>query len=357
MQGVQKNPHMDAIGGAPADRPWRQRLLAVYLLSRTSILWASMAGVAIVVSALVGGHTESTTLRLLAGLYGAILVPLTARAWLRARVGRRLGRKPHLGGAWFLIGFNGVAAVVICFGFSTDTGNALRRRGDWFLGASRGWLPNLYRQQLAHAAHWLEGLDGTYQPPVPRPVAGQKRVSVQGQPPDVVGDSPWYHPLAGPRRLMPPNSKCRFGAARHGNRPAECERGHCGVDLFLPEGTPVHAVHDGVVLKMLRSAAAGGRAGKFIWLSHRDGDIVSSYVHLQQIETRLRPGARVKSGEVIGTLGVSGLSRPVPHLHFALSVRQRGRRRYVDPEPLLWSWPLLPRIPTPRSSLVARQAP
>ena len=331
---------MDDLAGAPPpDRPWRQRGLAAYLLLRTLVLWGSMAAVAIVVSSLVGGRTESTTLRLLAGLYCALLVPWAARAWLRSRVALRTGSKPRLGGAWFLSGFNAAVALIICFGFSMDTGHALRRRGDWFLGESRGWFPRQYRAQLSRAAHWLEALDGTYRPPV-APAPAPAPPPAPGKPVAAVKEVPWFHPLAGPRRIMPPNSKCRFGARRHGNRPPECERGHCGVDLFLPEGTPIHAVHDGVVYKMQRSAAAGGRAGKFLWLSHRGGDIVSTYVHLKEISSRLRPGVRVRSGEVIGLLGVTGLKRPVPHLHFGLSVRQRGRRRYVDPEPLLWSWPL-----------------
>lgn len=350
---MQKSPNIKDPCEPTPDRLWLQRIHAAYLLSRTLILWTSVALVAVVVTALVGGKTESTTLRLCVGLYCALLVPLTVRAWLRARVGSRRGRKPHLGGAWFLVAFNLVVALVICFGFSQDTGRALRRRGDWFLGASQGWFPSHYRKHLAQAAHWLEGLDGTHLPPAIQRSAGPVLPVSLGQPPAAALQNHWYHPLAGPQRVMPPNSRCRFGAARQGTRPPECERGHCGVDLFLPEGTPVYAVHDGVVHKLQRSEAMGGRAGKFIWLSHRDGDIVSSYVHLKEIKSGLRRGAPVKAGEIIGTLGVTGLNRPVPHLHFALAVRQRGRRQYVDPEPLLWSWPLHPPTRSDRPSLMA----
>jgi len=299
-----------------------------------------VAALAIVVSSLVGSRTESTTLRLCAGLYCAFLVPLTVRAWLRSRIGRNGKQKPKLGGAWFITAFNVAVTLVICFGFSMDTGHALRRRGDWFLGASQGWFPRTYRQQLAHVAHWLEHLDGTYKPPVDLPDTDPDLPEASGQL-VTVAQSRWVHPLPGPRRVMPPNSRCRFGASRRGNRPPECERGHCGVDLFLPEGTPVRAVYDGVVYKIQRDAAAGGKAGKYLWLSHRDGDIVSSYVHLKDIDASLSRGASVKAGQVIGTLGETGLIGGVPHLHFALAVRQRGKRRYVDPEPLLWSWPLV----------------
>ena len=44
------------------------------------------------------------------------------------------------------------------------------------------------------------------------------------------------------------NESTIFGATRPGQRPAECGRGHCGVDLFDARGTTVHAVADGQVV-------------------------------------------------------------------------------------------------------------
>lgn len=336
-----KLPKIPDITKRPEPGPLQRRVQAGYLLCRTLILWASAALVAVVVSSLVGGLSESTTVRLVSGLASAVLLAPLVRAWLRASLKRRLGRRPGLGGSWFLATFNLALVAVLCLGFSFDTGRALRRRGDWFLGKSEGWIPRHYRQQLAHLSHWMERLDGTFTPGM----AGEPAGSGKGATPVTVAAStnrtPWYHPLAGPRRVLPPNSSCRFGAARKGNRPAECLRGHCGVDLFLPPGAPVHAVHDGVVFAVQRNAQAGGVAGKFLWLSHQNGDIISSYVHLRHIRPRIRKGARVRAGEIIGSLGSTGFSEVAPHLHFAISLRYKGRRQYVDPEPLIWDWPLV----------------
>src|SRR5262249_34886622 len=54
----------------------------------------------------------------------------------------------------------------------------------------------------------------------------------------------WVHPLAG-TRWLPANDSTYFGAPRPGFRPAECGRGHCGLDLGNTRGTVVHAIADG----------------------------------------------------------------------------------------------------------------
>jgi murein DD-endopeptidase MepM/ murein hydrolase activator NlpD len=150
---------------------------------------------------------------------------------------------------------------------------------------------------------------------------------------------------------MPPNASCRFGAHRSGRRPSECELGHCGIDLAGPVGTPVYAVADGVVLAAVRNEHRGGRAGRYVKLGH-DGVAKTYYVHLDEVRADLRPGSLVKGGEQIGTIGLTGVKRSAPHLHFGLAVNMgraadseyRTRFRYVDPEPLLWFW----RLPEPQ---------
>jgi murein DD-endopeptidase MepM/ murein hydrolase activator NlpD len=112
----------------------------------------------------------------------------------------------------------------------------------------------------------------------------------------------------------------------------------------------VHAVHDGVVVRAVRDEVAGGIAGRFVILAHKGGEVQTSYIHLREIRTDLRSGTMVRGGEVIGTLGRTGIRRSGHHLHFALAVRQAGRLRYLDPEPLARHW-LLPAPTAP--SLVA----
>jgi len=98
-------------------------------------------------------------------------------------------------------------------------------------------------------------------------------------------------------------------------------RSHAGVDLVARYGTPVKAVADGRV----ETAGWCGELGRCVRLQH-EGGIVSIYGHLSDIPRRIRDGASVYVGEVIGRVGSSGLSTG-PHLHYALE--EDGR--YVNP--------------------------
>jgi hypothetical protein len=325
----------------------------------------------IVVSALLGAWLESAAARSLCGVAAAFAVPLLLR-WrirvlasrtplredrIRARISGRSGPRLRLGGAWLLVAYNAALVALLCLGFSESVGRAMRRRGDWFLGESDGYLSRRYRAALAATSGWMERFD---LPPEIQPLLAEAALPQEPQPPAPLpgGSEPqpprpqpqpvpeppllpaWFHPLRAPR-TFPPNAACRFGAPRPGVRPAECELGHCGIDLVQREGSPVHAVYDGVVLKVVRDELAGGIAGRFVMLTHKSGALQTSYIHLQDIRPDLRPGLTVRGGELVGTLGRTGARRSGPHLHFALAVRQGGRMRYIDPEPLIGKWRLV----------------
>ena len=66
-------------------------------------------------------------------------------------------------------------------------------------------------------------------------------------------------------------------------------------------------------------------AGRFIRIGHKDGTVVSRYIHLDSIRDDLREGAHVHGGELIGRLGRTGVEHSGAHLHFALSLRPSGR--------------------------------
>jgi hypothetical protein len=156
----------------------------------------------------------------------------------------------------------------------------------------------------------------------------------------------WVHPLVGPERRLPERNTRRFGAGRQGARPEECAGGHCGVDLGGKKGELVMVVHDGVIERVQRDAEEGGRRGnegRFVLVNHKGGTVVTSYIHLDGIREDLRPGVPVKAGEVIGTVGDTGVKESGPHLHFAVSVRPNpdGDQLYIDPEPMLHLWPLM----------------
>jgi hypothetical protein len=160
-----------------------------------------------------------------------------------------------------------------------------------------------------------------------------------------LGRDAWIHPLAGPLRRMPRTDARVFGAVRPGDRPIECHNGHCGVDLGGEIwGEYVRAAHDGVV-DFVQRGANPLRGGEFVRISHRGGTVFTQYFHLAAIPRRIERGTFVKSGDVIGLVGDTGVKESAPHLHFAVSIRPSPDRpeKYIDPEPLVALWPL--RIP------------
>jgi len=102
---------------------------------------------------------------------------------------------------------------------------------------------------------------------------------------------------------------------------------HRGMDIVAPVGTPVLAPADGVI------AAAGRQAGygKMVQLSHGYG-YSTRYGHLSEI--LVKPGQRVRRGEVLGRVGSTGRSTG-PHLHY--EVFKAGRAvnpyRYLGTRP------------------------
>jgi murein DD-endopeptidase MepM/ murein hydrolase activator NlpD len=97
-----------------------------------------------------------------------------------------------------------------------------------------------------------------------------------------------------------------------------------------------------------RDARGGGLAGRYIRVGHLDGKIVTRYLHLNSIRGDLREGDRVSAGEVIGRVGRTGVVDADTHLHFALSMRPSSTQKevYLDPEPYLAHWDLIP-VPLP----------
>jgi murein DD-endopeptidase MepM/ murein hydrolase activator NlpD len=84
---------------------------------------------------------------------------------------------------------------------------------------------------------------------------------------------------------------------------------HQGIDFTAPVGTPVYATGAGRVALTERSRRGSGNK---IIIDHGYG-YKSVYAHLNDIEVRL--GRDVKRGDVIGTVGNTGLSAG-PHLHY-----------------------------------------
>ena len=96
---------------------------------------------------------------------------------------------------------------------------------------------------------------------------------------------------------------------------------HSGVDYAAPKGSRIYASGDGVVK---RAQWAGGY-GKYIVIRH-NSEYSTGYAHMNNFAKGIRPGVRVKQGQVIGYVGSTGRSTG-PHLHF--EVIKNGKK--VDP--------------------------
>lgn len=98
----------------------------------------------------------------------------------------------------------------------------------------------------------------------------------------------------------------RFGIRRH---PVSGRvKGHTGVDLSAPVGTPIRAAASGVVTR----ASYYSGYGRYIKISHT-GAINTAYGHLSKII--VRSGQHVSQGQIIGYTGNTGITTG-PHLHY-----------------------------------------
>jgi murein DD-endopeptidase MepM/ murein hydrolase activator NlpD len=111
----------------------------------------------------------------------------------------------------------------------------------------------------------------------------------------------------------------RYGMRRHPL--LGYSRQHNGTDFAAPFGTPVRATASGVVSGRGRDK---GR-GNYVIIRHANG-YASHYYHLQRFASGLRRGLRVEQGQVIGTVGSTGLSTG-PHLHYGL----QHNGRFLNP--------------------------
>ncbi len=121
-------------------------------------------------------------------------------------------------------------------------------------------------------------------------------------------------PLQGGGRLA-----SRFGYRVH---PIfKSRRLHTGVDLAAPRGTPIYASGDGVVEK----AQWVSGYGRYIEIKHVNG-YETGYGHQSAFADGIKPGVKVRQGQLIGYVGSTGNSTG-NHLHFEIKVNGR----FVDP--------------------------
>jgi murein DD-endopeptidase MepM/ murein hydrolase activator NlpD len=92
------------------------------------------------------------------------------------------------------------------------------------------------------------------------------------------------------------------------------------IDYDAPEGTPIFAALDGVVISVKDDSNRGGLGkefeddGNFIEILHAN-DEISEYEHLHQHSAKIKVGDKVSAGQIIAEVGNTGWSE-CPHLHF-----------------------------------------
>jgi len=111
------------------------------------------------------------------------------------------------------------------------------------------------------------------------------------------------------------------------------------IDLFAPEGAPVYAVSRGLVVLADRDWSADSffsttsrKGGNAVIVFDPDHDRFYRYCHMSTVQ--VSAGKLVAAGQVVGTVGHSGLNAAQPghgrHLHFEANEYLEGHVRAMD---------------------------
>ena len=109
-------------------------------------------------------------------------------------------------------------------------------------------------------------------------------------------------------------------------------KGHFGTDYAAPYNTPIMAVADGTITK----AGYTSGNGNYVKMRH-DATYETQYLHMTRFAKGIKPGVRVKQGDVIGYVGSTGLATG-PHVCFRFWKNGRQvdhlRENLPPPEPM-----------------------
>ena len=87
-------------------------------------------------------------------------------------------------------------------------------------------------------------------------------------------------------------------------------KAHLGTDYAAPSGTPIMTVGDGVISEA-RYKKFNGNYVKV----RPNGTFTTQYLHMSKIASGIKPGTKVKQGQIIGYVGSTGLATG-PHVCF-----------------------------------------
>jgi len=117
----------------------------------------------------------------------------------------------------------------------------------------------------------------------------------------------------------PAHGRVRIAFGRHKHPRFETYTLHNGIEIDAPLDAPVNAVHDGTVAFADQFLGYG----LMVIIDH-GGKNHTLYAHLA--ETRVRPGQHVSAGDVVGTVGASGVDGP------GLYFEMRSQGKPQDPQ-------------------------
>ena len=116
----------------------------------------------------------------------------------------------------------------------------------------------------------------------------------------------------------------------HGDATHQSDEARYAVDITMPEGTPILAAREGIVMDVEDDFFGAGvdlskyaNRANVIRILHEDGSM-AVYAHLKLDSSRVYPGTAVMTGQQIAESGNTGYSSG-PHLHFAIQ-RNAGLR-------------------------------
>ena len=113
-------------------------------------------------------------------------------------------------------------------------------------------------------------------------------------------------------------------------------RAHRGIDYAAPVGTPIRAAGDG----RIEFRGVQGGYGNVVVLRHAGG-IETVYGHMSRFAQGLFVGKRLKQGDALGFVGMTGLATG-PHLHY--EYRVDGVHRNPNSIKMLPAEPISPAL-------------
>jgi murein DD-endopeptidase MepM/ murein hydrolase activator NlpD len=175
---------------------------------------------------------------------------------------------------------------------------------------AQGWDPTQVLSETAPSIlqSWLQPSTLTRIPGVKIPgapavpgIPGEQRVNARGEVRTIHG------------LVSPVNGKL-IGFPYQGTHTLGNWESDNAVDIATPVGTPIRAVADGVIGPQFGSLGSNNprMAGLRVHVISRGNEFY--YAHLSKFAPGIRPGTRVRRGQIIG---YSGEANGVAHLHFA----------------------------------------